>query len=101
MIAWLEVNGWICAVCLIMAVVYWHGHLHLYDEKSRYADRREKLLSDKAILVSRQRTLQIYLENNNNPEWIEWHLMSRLGMTPKGATKLLLKIEQDRHDKPR
>lgn len=90
---WLETNGWVFALYLIMITFYWHAHLNLLEEKNFYLGTVEKLDTEKKLLIAQQEFLHCQIHNFENPEWIEWNLMLNLGLTPEGSTKVIIQKE--------
>ncbi|MDX8430511.1 MAG: hypothetical protein SNF33_01710 [Candidatus Algichlamydia australiensis] len=50
--------------------------------------KKERLLSEKVLLIEKQKELAMELASSHDPAWIELSLMRRLGVVPEGQVKV-------------
>ncbi len=86
----LAIDGWVWAMCLVFGAIYWHGHLSLAAEKSKYQMHQLQIEQQLNDAKNTQRLLERQLACCKDERWIELELMSQLGMIPKGSTKIIL-----------
>lgn len=85
--------SWVWISLLIIAVVYWYGHLRLSEEKQRYASQYEQLHQKFIAAKKLQKSLNSLIQHKDNPILIEWTLMNHLGLIPEGTTKIIISKE--------
>jgi len=86
--------------CITFSLFVWG----LYEQSSQSIVRAEKILEEKKkfLLHELQKEeeksilLQTQLDSSNDPEWIEYLLIKKLGMVPEGAKKVYFQKSEEK-----
>jgi hypothetical protein len=84
-------SWWTVAFCVLCSAFYFqsaHNHSStLADLSSRYRDMEK----EKRIAAQERDELNVRLQSESDPAWIEMILMKELGVVPEGWTKVHFK----------
>lgn len=87
-------SWWVLIFCSGCLAIYAQGmqkkSLACVDLKNRI----EKLEWEKTLSVSTQQELQLQINSQNDPAWIELTLMKQLGVVPEGQMKVFFKKDE-------
>ncbi len=86
--SWLQRYWWVIAFASLCGVLY----LHAMREKNiiylEMAGRLQTLEKEKALAIAEQEELNLQIQSQTDPAWIEMVLRRNLGMVPEGQTKV-------------
>ncbi len=81
-------NGWVVLFVLSCSLVF----LHFSDKKTEVMysleQRLEEFRAQKAALLQENEDLQLQVNSQSDPAWIQLTLMKRLGLVPEGQIKV-------------
>ena len=80
-------------------IIYERGIRALNENGRQLIDKLEELQNEKNNLLKLQEELQLQINSQNDPEWIELTLMKNLGLVPEGQYKIYIqKAKESGHD---
>lgn len=76
-------------------LIYIHGVTLLNEKKTTFTNQYVELMETKSQAQSEQMSLIRELSSLEDPEWIEWNLMEKLGLVPEGYRKVIFKDDSN------
>ncbi len=83
-------SWWVVLFVLFCAIIYERGIRSLNENRRQLLEKLEELQSEKSALLKLQEELQLQINSQNDPEWIELTLMKNLGLVPEGQYKIYI-----------
>lgn len=80
-------SWWVIAFTLFCAIVYENGLKTRQEDVIRLSSHLQQLQQHKEAALATKSDLQIKLDSQNDPAWIELILMKNLGLVPEGYQK--------------
>lgn len=90
--AWMHA-GWLTLFFIACILFYFYSVGEKKRETDLLAQQLNHLESELASALEKNEDLLLRIESQNDPAWIELVLMAKLGLVPKGQTKVY--FEQD------
>lgn len=91
--AWMHA-GWIALFCISCIIFYFYSVGEKKQETEKLAMQLHKLEFELGCALERNEDLLLKIESQNDPAWIELVLMEKLGLVPKGQTKVYFEKEE-------
>lgn len=83
------INSWWVTVFIIVCYLcYEHGLAQKNNDFMKLESQHNELLKDKAIAEIERDKLQLQINSQSDPDWIELTLMKGLGLVPEGQIKV-------------
>jgi hypothetical protein len=83
-------SWWVILFILICSIVYERAVRSINENKRELLKKLEELEEEKKNLLKWQEELQLQINSQNDPEWIELTLMKNLGLVPEGQYKIFI-----------
>lgn len=81
-------SWWVIAFALLCGILYEQGLKKRHDDYIRLSEHLQKLQQEKAEVLAQQQDLQMSINSQSDPAWIELTLMKGLGLVPEGQQKV-------------
>lgn len=81
-------NWWVILFTLACFIIYENGIESDSGQRNYLINKMSSLERDKKILLKECETLQLQINSQSDPKWIELTLMRVLGVVPEGQKKV-------------
>jgi hypothetical protein len=83
-------SWWVVLFVLFCAIIYERRVRTLNENRRQLIEKLDELQNEKSNLLKLQEELQLQINSQNDPEWIELTLMKNLGLVPEGQYKIYI-----------
>lgn len=82
-------SWWMILFCVLCYLLYEQGLKQIDSDYAKLDEQRQELEMQKEKAVSLNQSLQLQVNSQSDPAWVELTLMKVLGVVPEGQTKVL------------
>lgn len=88
-------SRWVIAFFLLCLILFERGMKNKAAHYERLLEQKIKLERDKEIAISRMHHLQLQINSQSDPKWIELTLKKEMGLVPVGERKVYFFKEEN------
>jgi len=87
-------SWWVFAFLALSSIWYFHGMRQKDQEQKELQARLEALEAEKGLALEEKEELQLQIDSQGDPAWIEMTLMKNLGVAPEGQKKVYFQKDE-------